>query len=143
MFLSHRFEDLLLRLATAGDEILARSLATYFLPSASAGYLGGVSSALDNSTSESQASANSATRTMNAHLHLDDDLASYLNEQAKQEHTTLDVVINRLLRRAVPGKAKATALTPSWLAEIRVLREQCSTGKPGTPVEQLITEIRS
>jgi hypothetical protein len=32
---------------------------------------------------------------------------------------------------------------PQWLAEARVLRMQCSTGKPGTPVEELITEIRS
>lgn len=30
-----------------------------------------------------------------------------------------------------------------WVDEVRALREQCSTGKPGTPVAQLITEIRS
>lgn len=41
---------------------------------------------------------------MNAHLHLDDDLANYLSEQAGQERTTLDDVLNRLLRRVVPGK---------------------------------------
>ena len=29
---------------------------------------------------------------MNAHLHLDDDLASYLSEQAQREQTTLDVM---------------------------------------------------
>jgi len=81
--------------------------------------------------------------TMNAQLHLDDDLASYLSEQAKQEHTTLDVVLNRLLRRVVPVKAKALVQAPCWLADLRALREQCSTGKPGTPVEQLITESRS
>ncbi len=44
---------------------------------------------------------------MNAQLHLDDDLANYLSEQARQERTTLDVVLNRLLRRVVPGKAGA------------------------------------
>ena len=33
--------------------------------------------------------------------------------------------------------------TPDWLADLRAMREQCSTGKSGTPVEQLITEIRS
>lgn len=80
---------------------------------------------------------------MNAHLQLDDDLASYLSEQAEQEHTTLDVVLNRLLRRAVPVKTKGALMAPSWLTELKVLREQCSTGKAGTSVEQLITEIRS
>lgn len=80
---------------------------------------------------------------MNAHLHLDDDLVSYLNEQARREKTTLDVVINRLLRRSVRPNPPATVAGPSWLAELRVLREQCGTGRPGTSVEQLITEIRS
>jgi hypothetical protein len=47
---------------------------------------------------------------MNAQLHLDDDLANYLSEQAKQERTTLDVVLNRLLRSVVPGKAVAGAV---------------------------------
>lgn len=46
---------------------------------------------------------------MNAQLHLDDDLASYLNEQARQERTTLDVVLNRILRRVVPGKTTTEA----------------------------------
>lgn len=49
---------------------------------------------------------------MNAHLHLDDDLASYLNEQARQEQTTLDVVLNRMLRRMLPGKAAGSAPAP-------------------------------
>ncbi len=47
---------------------------------------------------------------MNAQLHLDDDLANYLSEQAKHERTTLDVVLNRLLRRVVPGKTVAGAV---------------------------------
>jgi hypothetical protein len=80
---------------------------------------------------------------MNAHLHLDDDLASYMNEQALREHTTLDAVLNRLLRRSVPSKPPTVVGNPSWLEELRNLRESCATGKPGTPVEQLITEIRS
>jgi hypothetical protein len=46
---------------------------------------------------------------MYAQLHLDDDLAHYLSEQARQERTTLDDVLNRLLRRVVPGKAAAGA----------------------------------
>lgn len=32
---------------------------------------------------------------------------------------------------------------PTWLDEVRQMREACSTEKPGTSVEQLITEIRS
>ena len=31
---------------------------------------------------------------MNAYLNLDDDLADYLTEQAQQERTTLDTVLN-------------------------------------------------
>lgn len=37
----------------------------------------------------------------------------------------------------------SSALRPAWLEEVRQMREACSTGKPGTSVEQLITEIRS
>ena len=45
---------------------------------------------------------------------------------------------------ASPGAIQPSAGDqPQWLAELRVLRMQCSTGKPGTPVEELITEIRS
>ena len=80
---------------------------------------------------------------MDVHLHLDEDLASYLSEQASHEQTTLDVVLNRLLRRALPQPPPTTRLAPSWLAELRALREQCSTGKPGTPVEELVTKFRS
>jgi hypothetical protein len=57
----------------------------------------------------------SSTPPMNAHLHLDDDLAHYLSEQAKQEHTTLDVVLNRLLRRVLPGKAGGEPMRPPTL----------------------------
>jgi hypothetical protein len=32
---------------------------------------------------------------------------------------------------------------PAWLEDIRHLRESCATGKPGTSVDQLVTEIRS
>lgn len=51
---------------------------------------------------------------MNAQLHLDDDLALYLSEQARHEHTTLDVMLNRLLRRVIlPAKAAPEAAKPS------------------------------
>ena len=80
---------------------------------------------------------------MNAYLHLDDDLADYLTEQAQQEHTTLDTVLNRLVRRSVETKLPPQPRDDSWLDEVRALREKCSTGKPGTPVEQLIEEIRN
>jgi|GEM_PF-6547370 len=68
---------------------------------------------------------------MNAQLHLDDDLASALNEQAKQEHTTLDVVLNRLLRRVLPGKmgvdpAKAPTLDDS--PKVKLVRD-AQTGR--------------
>jgi negative regulator of replication initiation len=46
---------------------------------------------------------------MHAQLDLDDDLARYLSEQARQERTTLDDVLNRLLRRVVPGITAAGA----------------------------------
>lgn len=80
---------------------------------------------------------------MNAQLHFDDDLTGYLHEQAAREHTTLDAVPNRLLRRVVPIEPPATGSSPAWIAELRTLREQCSTGKAGTSVERLIDEIRS
>lgn len=48
----------------------------------------------------------------------------------------------RLMRATVPQTPEAVD-RPQWLDEVRALREQCSTGKPGTPVEQLISEIRS
>jgi hypothetical protein len=80
---------------------------------------------------------------MNANLHLDDDLAIYLNEQAEKEHTTLDVVLNRVLRQSVPAKPSVPNDNDSWLAELRRLREICSTGKPGTPIEDLVADIRS
>ncbi len=80
---------------------------------------------------------------MNAYLHLDDDLAAYLKEQAQQERTTLDTVLNRLVRRSVEKKLPTPTRDDSWLDEVRILREKCSTGKLGTPVEQLIAEIRS
>jgi len=70
---------------------------------------------------------------MNAYLHLDDDLASYLSEQAKQEHTTLDVVLNRLLRRAVPEKQKAASktaasATPTSLVDFFLNSPLCDSG---------------
>ncbi|MEZ5387191.1 MAG: hypothetical protein R3F13_16910 [Prosthecobacter sp.] len=54
---------------------------------------------------------------MNAHLHLDDDLAHYLNEQAKVEQSTLDVVLNRLLRRAIPAKPPA---------KVSLVKDECT-----------------
>ena len=80
---------------------------------------------------------------VNAYLHLDDDLADYLTERAQQEHTTLDTVLNRLVRRSVETKLPPNPRDNSWLDEVRALRDKCSTGKPGTPVEQLIEEIRN
>lgn len=80
---------------------------------------------------------------MNAYLHLDDDLADYLTEQAQQESTTLDTVLNRLVRRSVETKLPIRTQDNSWLYEVKALREKCSTGKPGTSVERLIAEIRS
>lgn len=67
---------------------------------------------------------------MNAYLHLDDDLADYLTEQAQQE-------------QSVEAKLPTQTRNDSWLDEVGALREQCFIGKPGTPVEQLIAEIRS
>ncbi len=62
---------------------------------------------------------------MNAQLHLDDDLARFLSEQAQQEHTTLDVVLNRLLRRVLPGKAgdAAAAATVSMTPAVTLVRD--------------------
>lgn len=80
---------------------------------------------------------------VNAHLHLDDDIARYLSKQAEEERTTLDAVLNRLLRRALPTKPASASSNPSWLEEVRILRVKCSTDQPGTPVEELIAEIRS
>jgi hypothetical protein len=80
---------------------------------------------------------------MNAYLHLDDDVASYLNEQARQEHTTLEAVLNRVVRRSVQTRLAVPSAGGSWLDEVRALRAKCSTGKPGTPVEDLITQTRS
>jgi hypothetical protein len=37
----------------------------------------------------------------------------------------------------------STVQRPEWLEEIRQMREECATGKPGTSIEQLIIEIRS
>jgi hypothetical protein len=45
--------------------------------------------------------------------------------------------------KAVPTAQKSTSSHPTWLEEVKQLREQCSTGKPATSVEMLITEIRS
>ena len=79
---------------------------------------------------------------MNAQLQLDDDLARYLSEQARQEHTTLDVVLNRLLRRVLPGKAGAgeTVQTPALAGKPKVtLVRDAQTGRmvlarePGMP----------
>ncbi len=62
---------------------------------------------------------------MNAHLHLDDDLASYLSEQAQREQTTLDVMLNRLLRRVLPPtKVSAETTKPS----VSLVRD-ASTGR--------------
>ena len=49
----------------------------------------------------------------------------------------------RLLRSEPKMEQRSSDLRPVWLEEVRQLREQCSTGKPGTSVEQLISEIRS
>ncbi|HBJ83013.1 MAG TPA: hypothetical protein DDZ88_03890 [Verrucomicrobiales bacterium] len=46
--------------------------------------------------------------------------------------------------RSVPKEYQPSAdQRPAWLEEVRQMREACTTGKPGTSVEQLITEIRS
>jgi len=69
---------------------------------------------------------------MNAQLQLDDDLARYLSEQARQEHTTLDVVLNRLLRRVLPGKAGAgeAVQTPALAGKPKVtLVRDAQTGR--------------
>jgi len=47
------------------------------------------------------------------------------------------------LKAAPKVNLTATTQQPAWLEEIRQMREACATGKPGTSVEQLITEIRS
>lgn len=86
---------------------------------------------------------------MNANLHLDDDLATYLKEQAKQEHTTLDVVLNRLLRRVVPGKQTPTQpqtkVTPErqmWLQRLAERRDRGRTAIEGSPLQQIMDELR-
>ncbi len=80
---------------------------------------------------------------MTATLQLDEDIARRLCEQAKRERTNLDTVVNRILRGSVLAVPPADVGKSAWLAELRALRESCATGKPGTPVEQLIGEIRN
>jgi antitoxin component of RelBE/YafQ-DinJ toxin-antitoxin module len=85
---------------------------------------------------------------MNANLHLDDDLASYLKEQAEQEHTTLDEVLNRLLRRVVPGKQLPTQPSPNvnpsrqrWLNRLAERRDRGRTAVQGSPLQQIMDEL--
>jgi hypothetical protein len=68
---------------------------------------------------------------MNARLHLDDDLARYLSEEAQREHTTLDVVLNRWLRRVLPGKTSAEVakeLLPMAQPKVTLVRD-AQTGR--------------
>lgn len=46
-------------------------------------------------------------------------------------------------RLSTTAAAPVSNANPEWLKELRSLREGLSTGKPGTPVEQIISEIRS
>ena len=80
---------------------------------------------------------------MTATLQLDEDIARRLNDQAKRERTNLDTLVNRILRRSVLAAPPVDAGKSAWLEELRALRESCATGKPGTPVEHLIDEIRN
>jgi len=60
-----------------------------------------------------------------------------------QEQWSLLSWLQARLRSEPKLEQPSAALCPTWLEEVRQLREKCSTGKPGTSVEQLISEIRS
>ena len=60
----------------------------------------------------------------------------------QDQRSLLTWLQRRLASPGIPRLPDKMA-TPDWLADLRAMRERCSTGKSGTPVEQLITEIRS
>lgn len=82
---------------------------------------------------------------MNALLHIDDDLASYLSEQAQREQTTLDVLLNRLLRLAVtPQKPTVQPnLPPVSLERDANTDRMVLTRHPSLPpiTTEMVTEI--
>jgi hypothetical protein len=60
-----------------------------------------------------------------------------------QDQWSLLTWLQARLKAAPKVNQPAIAQRPIWLDEIRQMRDAYSTGKPGTSVEQLITEIRS
>lgn len=60
-----------------------------------------------------------------------------------QEQWSLLTWLQARLKSKSKMEQASAAQRPAWLEEVKQLREQCSTGKPGTAVEQLISEIRS
>jgi hypothetical protein len=60
-----------------------------------------------------------------------------------QDQSSLLTWLQGRLKQAPVSALPSTSATPEWLSDVRALRERCSTGASGTPVAQLITEIRS
>jgi hypothetical protein len=70
-------------------------------------------------------------------------IESAVAELPPQDQWSLLSWLQARLKAAPRAHQPAQSPTPVWLEEIRRLRESCTTGKPGTPVEQLVDEIRS
>ncbi len=70
-------------------------------------------------------------------------IESAVAELPPQEQWSLLSWLQARLRSEPKVEQPSATQHPAWLEEVRQLREQCATGKPGTLVEQLVSEIRS
>jgi hypothetical protein len=70
-------------------------------------------------------------------------IESAVAELPAQDQWSLLSWLQARLKTTAKDNQPATKQHPAWLEEVRQLREQCATGKPGISGEQLVTEIRS
>jgi hypothetical protein len=70
-------------------------------------------------------------------------IESAVAELPLDDQVSLLTWLQNRVRMSSLTRVSSKSSQPAWLEEIRQLRQKCATEKSGTPVEQLVTEIRS